>query len=92
MRLLRILKRVPIKIFGVINVLLGQIIYVNAAGLIQNLVGKWLMFQSKKNFETQEMINEHDDRAHKLRSEGYLTFGHLVNDDKVKSLSEKFSS
>jgi len=92
MRLLRLLKRVPIKIFGVINVFLGQIIYVNAAGLIQNLVGKWLMFRSKKNFEAKEIINENDDRACKLRSEGYLNFGHLVNDNKVKSLSKKFSS
>lgn len=92
MRIVSVLPRIPVKIFAYLNVLLGQVIYINAAGFLQNLIGDWMMMKGKIVYKNHDTSYRQDELKNLINQKGYLTFSHLVNDPKIKSLSERFSS
>jgi hypothetical protein len=85
------LPKVPMKLFRYLNLLLGQIIYINPAGFLQNLIGNWLMSRGKRDADMQWSSDEKDKWHNQLSVDGYTTFNHLVNHSKIQSLSKRFS-
>jgi len=91
LQILRVLPRIPTKILRSVNVLLGQIIYVNAAGFLQNFIGNWLMEKEKKSSGIKRYAHKKVRSHNRLRDDGYLRLDYLVDDPKIHSLGGRFS-
>jgi hypothetical protein len=91
MQIVKKLPRVPIKLFQYFNVLVGQIFYINAAGFLQNFIGRWLMLRGKRSNAINAASNNCNGSKNAISEEGFMSFDHMVRVPKIERLAERFS-
>lgn len=91
MNLFSLFRKALYKLVNVINVFLGQVFFVNAAGLFQNLIGKVNLMIGRFKYHKQTVDKLGNSYSKALINDGYLLLDDIAPKDKVFDVKEKFS-
>ena len=92
MNIFSLIRKVLYKIVNIINVFLGQVFFVNAAGLFQNLIGKVNLMIGRFKYKKQTVDELGSSYSKALINDGYLLLDDVAPKDKVFEVKENLVS
>ncbi len=78
------------RVFKIVNTLIGQLVFTNAAGFLQNVIGKITVIIGRQRYRNKQITLNDVENATFLRNNGFLLLDNIVPVATIRSLKKKF--
>ena len=79
------------KVFKIVNIFIGQIAFTNAAGFLQNVIGKITLIIGRMSYKNKQIKAKEIENATFLKNNGFLLLDNIVSVSTIRSLKRKFT-